>query len=65
MPQLILIAAVGAGAYAGYRWLKKASEELRAATVEARDRRTAVQAKDLGALELDPKSGVYRPVDRS
>ncbi len=65
MPQLILIAAVGAGAYAGYRWLKKIASEMRAATVESRDRTTAAQAKDLGSLEYDPKSGVYKPINRN
>lgn len=68
MPQLIFLAALGAGAYAGYRWLKKTAEEMTAemqkAEVDVRERRQAGHAKDLGALEYDPKSGVYRPVLR-
>jgi hypothetical protein len=65
MPQLIFIAALGAGAYAGYRWLRKAADDMRAATVDARERQNAVQAKDLGTLSYDPKSGVYKPMDRT
>jgi hypothetical protein len=65
MPQLIFLAAVGAGAYAGYRFLKNiaqsVSESLEKATVETRERTRAGDAKDLGALDYDPKSGVYKP----
>ena len=65
MPQLVLLAAVGAGAYAGYRWLKRAAEtiaaDMKAAEVEARDRAGAGRAKDLGRLEYDPATGLYRP----
>ena len=68
MPQLVLLAAIGAGAYAGYRWLKRTAEqmtaEMKAAEVEARERRGAAQAKDLGRLEYDPATGKYRPAVR-
>lgn len=68
MPQLVLLAAIGAGAYAGYRWLKRAAEQmqadLKAAEVDVRERRGAQRAKDLGALVYDPVSGHYRPVRR-
>ena len=67
MPQLVVIAIVGAGFYAGYRWLAK---EVRRA-VEAADReraelerRAAERARmprDLGPLEWDEEAGVYRP----
>jgi hypothetical protein len=66
MPQLVLFAALGAGAYAGFRWLKKTAaamaSDIRAAEATARERQGAVAAKDLGTLEFDPKSGVYKPV---
>ena len=35
--------------------------EARAAEVEAREKRGAMQAKDLGTLEYDPATGQYRP----
>jgi hypothetical protein len=65
MPQLIFLAAVGAGAYAGYRFLKTIAQsvtaDLEKATVETRERARAGDAKDLGVLEYDPKTGVYKP----
>ncbi len=68
MPQLVALAVVGAGLFAGYRWLsrvvtataenvRKAEEELRQRAAEA-----SGEPKDLGRLELDPRSGVYKPV---
>jgi hypothetical protein len=59
MPHLMALAFIGAGIYAGYRWVsrvtaKVADEVKRAAT-------TNVTEKDLGHLEFDPKSGVYKP----
>ncbi|KAB2916759.1 MAG: hypothetical protein F9K29_11000 [Hyphomicrobiaceae bacterium] len=69
MPQLVVLALVGAGLYAGYRWFSRTSKEVAAEFERARDelRRKAaggVVEKDLGALEYDPASGVYRPVKR-
>jgi hypothetical protein len=65
MPQLILLAAVGAGAYAGFRWLKRTAEtmvgDMQRAEVEVRDRARARDARPLGTLEYDPQTGVYRP----
>ena len=66
MPQLILIAAISAGAYAGYRFLSKlghhVSNEVRRAEEELRSRAGVEPAeKDLGRLVYDPESGVYKP----
>lgn len=65
MPQLLFLAAVGAGAYAGFRFLKSVAAgvatRMEEATVEVRERAKATDARDLGALEYDPQSGVYRP----
>ena len=70
MPPLIAFALVGAGVYAGYRWL---SRELDRATAEARRmdgareqraREETAVPKDLGPLEWDAASGVYRPSRR-
>jgi hypothetical protein len=69
VPQLLILALLGAGAYAGYRWIARASREiaaeLRRANEELRRGPSPAQAeRDLGSLEYDPKSGVYRPVKR-
>jgi hypothetical protein len=68
MPHLVLLAAIGAGAYAGFRWLKRTAEQIqadmKAAEVEVRERTGAARAKDLGALEYDPTTGQYKPTRR-
>jgi hypothetical protein len=66
MPQVIAVMLAGAGLYAGMKWLSRTfSEAQRRAEAEARRQeavaRGAQAAKDLGTLELDPQSGVYRP----
>lgn len=65
MPQLILLVAAGAGLYAGYKWISKAlaaKAEAMAEDARAQARKAAcANAKDLGALEWDPATGVYRP----
>lgn len=66
MPQLFVLALVGAGLYAGYRWMSRSAQEIRAEVRRAEDElrhRTAGRAieKDMGRLEYDPVSGVYRP----
>jgi hypothetical protein len=66
MPPLIGLIVLGAGLYAGYRGVMrlagKVQEELRRAEEEAH--RPVVVEKDLGVLEYDPASGVYRPRQR-
>ena len=68
MPQLLVFGLIGAGIYAGYRWLAHTSEAITTAMREAEDetrQRAGRQIeKDLGALEYDSASGVYRPVKR-
>ena len=69
MPQFLVLALVGAGLYAGYRWFTHATQEIAAEIKRTEDeliRRASGGAleKDMGALEYDPASGVYRPVDR-
>jgi len=66
MPQLIVLALVGAGLYAGYRWFSRTTKEVTAQIRRAEDELlrkasgTALE-KDMGVLEYDPASGVYRP----
>ena len=66
MPQVIVLALLGAGAYMGYRWVVRTSREIAAEMQRAQDevRRDAPPhvERDLGRLEYDPQSGVYRPV---
>ena len=69
MPQVIALALLGAGLYAGYRWVKRAVREIgdgMQRTDEELQRQEAPGRieKNLGALEYDPASGVYRPVTR-
>lgn len=67
MPQLIALALIGAGAVAGYRWFSRQMEAAReaAARAEAEVRGAAAATsgapKDLGRLELDAATGVYKP----
>jgi hypothetical protein len=64
----MVLALVGAGIYAGYRWLWRPARMIVAEVRRAEDemRRAAARSveKDMGALEYDPISGVYRPVRR-
>jgi hypothetical protein len=69
MPQVITFALLlGGGVYARYRWLtrsaRKSGAELRVDD-ELRQSPTGRIERDLGALEYDPASGVYKPVRRS
>lgn len=66
MPQVILLAAIGAGIYAGFRALVRAGENFAAELKRGEDevRARAAQAgaeKDLGTLEYDPVSRLYKP----
>jgi hypothetical protein len=68
MPQIVVAVLIGAGITAGFKWI--AREMVRAADEErvahkntGRDNLRSVP-KDLGALEWDAKSGVYRPAGK-
>lgn len=71
MPQVVGLVLIGAGLYAGYCWLAGAAErvsaEMRRAEEELRRRSAEAmgEPRDLGRLEYDPKSGVYKPADRT
>ncbi len=69
MQQLMVLALVGAGLYAGYRWLTRSARQIAAEVRRTEDelRRRAAGAaieKDMGRLEYDPVAGVYRPAQR-
>jgi hypothetical protein len=65
MPQLVALALVGAGLYAGYRWFARTAKEITAEIQRTEDelqrRMAGVLPKDMGELEYDPAIGVYRP----
>jgi hypothetical protein len=66
MPQVVALAVVGAGLYAGYRWASRQFDrmktEARRAEEELRRRAAAAaEPKNLGELEFDEITGVYRP----
>lgn len=65
MPQVVAAVLIGAGIAAGFKWIAKemarAAEETRVAHERTGRRNVATAPKDLGALEWDAKSGVYRP----
>ncbi len=66
MPQVVALALLGAGLYAGYRWLTRTTREFAAQMQRAEEevRQEAAPGrieKNLGALEYDPAAGVYRP----
>jgi hypothetical protein len=68
MPHVFALVIAGAGLYAGYRWISRqladvqeAARRQEAELREAMMRGGRAVPKDLGTLELDPKSGVYRP----
>ena len=69
VPHLAILALVGAGLYVGYRLLTRSAQAITAEVRRAEDELRARAAgtilqKDMGRLEYDPVSGVYRPVDR-
>ncbi len=61
MPQIILIALVGAGLWLGWRILRK---EMRRVDRELRKAEHDLRAGERPiALEKDPETGVYKPKD--
>ena len=69
MPQLLILAAIGAGTYVGTRWLRKKVAQFAADLGEeprrkgpqktshtAREKFTATEAEE---LVIDPKTGIY------
>lgn len=68
MPQLVGLVLIGAGVWAGYkavlRLSQRAAAELRRADDETHRKATESAEKDLGALQFDPETGVYKPTPR-
>lgn len=70
MPQIVAAVIIGAGVAAGVKWLsREVSRAAKAARLAAEElkqnRQAAAGPKDLGALELDAATGVYRPTRKA
>ena len=66
MPQLVVLVAVGAGAYFGYRWLKRQVREAAIAAAKEATQKPAApseRAREAGNLVWDEEAGVYRAKD--
>ncbi|MEQ1711306.1 MAG: hypothetical protein ABL908_07885 [Hyphomicrobium sp.] len=72
MPPFIALAIAGAGIYAGYKWLtrelqrtapdgERAPSDAEMRATDAADAGSRHMPKDLGTLEWDAASGVYKP----
>lgn len=71
MPHVFALVIAGAGLYAGFKWMSRVvasaqeAARLREAELgEAVAQRGRGAPKDLGVLELDPATGVYRPREK-
>jgi len=61
MPQILAAALIGAGVYAGYRFARARLSKTDKGVGEAAKTAASAQPRDLGTLEADPATGVYRP----
>lgn len=61
MPQLIGLVLVGAGLWAGVKAIQRIAERMADAGPAPDGPDAATPEKDLGRLEPDPETGVYRP----
>ena len=64
MPQVLILIAIGAGLYAGSKWLAVEFGRKPAAKPQSPAERassTSAHAADRGKLEFDPNENVYRP----
>ena len=66
MPHVVGLVLLGAGLYAGYRAFVRVAGKMQAELerAEAEAHQPVSIEKDLGSLEYDPASGVYRPRQR-
>ena len=60
MPQLVGLVLIGAGVWAGYKAIQRWSRRVTDAQPQT-DVVPITSERDLGALHLDPETGVYKP----
>lgn len=69
MPHLMIAAVLGAGLYAGYKFVastaQRMADEAKRAQDELLRQASGAVEKNLGNLVYDPATGVYRPADRT
>jgi membrane protein required for beta-lactamase induction len=66
MPPFMFLAVVGVAGMAGYRLLSALARQGQAARRnEARARNASAPVRDLGTLEWDETTGVYRPTGKN
>ena len=71
MPQLLILAAIGAGAYFGGKWVRKKARKFTAdlerakksAKASAQQKPDNISRKNAQELKKDPKTGVYHVDD--
>ena len=61
MPPLVFLAVLGAAGIAGYKFLSSFIQQHDARKDPRHMSRATAPARDLGSLEWDEASGVYRP----
>jgi hypothetical protein len=64
MPQLLLILLAGAGVWAGYSWVRKEQERVRATLKDAEEELRKRDETAIPTLKRDPETGVYEPVEK-
>lgn len=73
MPPLVLLALAGAGCYAGYKFFSKLAavaqtpsreEQERVRRARAAQKGGGTATRDLGELEFDAATGVYKPKNK-
>ncbi|MDJ0512059.1 MAG: hypothetical protein QNJ62_01295 [Methyloceanibacter sp.] len=65
MPQVLLLAAIGAGLLLVRRYLKREQERVRAELRKAEEAMERRNIESAVPLEEDPVTGVYRPKEHS
>ncbi len=71
MPQLLILAAIGAGAYFGSKWISKKARKFTAnmekaaksAKTSAKQKPGNISRQEAQELKQDPKTGVYHVDD--
>ncbi len=63
MPQIIVVLLAGAGIWAGYKWLRKEQQRVKARLRDAEEELRRRDEKSISTLKQDPETGIYGPAD--